>query len=101
MTDLTVANTIRDQIKALSPSALMSWGAKRLIGHNDGLQFQVNGLKHKGIVFIKLNGRDLYDIEIGRVRLGEWISVNKKEDIYCDQLVEILDELIEGRQYDR
>ena len=97
MTDLTVATTIRDQIKAIDPAALMAWGARQYVGSENALRFRVSGLKFRGIVAITLNGRDLYDIELGNPRKSKWVVKHSINDVYCDQLVEVLDRYIEGR----
>ncbi len=39
-----------------------SWGATNYFHHKNTLMFRVTGLKHKGNVFIALNGLDLYDV---------------------------------------
>lgn len=60
---------------------------------NRGLLFQVSGMKHKGFVLIVLNGLDLYNIIL--LNKGkEFKSVHK--DVYCDQLNEFIDNLIEN-----
>ena len=99
MTDMTIARTIISQIKTLDHMALFAWGFKNAFGLEDGVQFDVNGLKFKGKVIIKLNGSDLYDITFGRMnrKTFEFDVKETAEDIYCDQLVEILDHYIEGK----
>lgn len=99
LTDLTIARTIISQIKALDHMALFAWGFKNGVGLEDGVQFDVNGLKFKGKVIIKLNGMDLYDITFGRMnrKTFEFDVKHTAEGVYCDQLVEILDHYIEGK----
>lgn len=60
---------------------------------NKGLLFNVNGMKHKGYVLIVLNGLDLYNIILLNKSKG-FESVHK--DVYCDQLNEFIDNLIEN-----
>ena len=66
MTDLTVANIIKDQI---GPQAFMMIGAKNLSGTDDSLSFRI-GRNSKKVNYVKvtLNGLDLYDIEDGWIR---------------------------------
>ena len=99
MTDMTIATTILSQIKALDHMALFAWGFKNGVGLDDGLQFDVNGIKFRGKVIIKLNAMDLYDITFGRMnrKTLEFDVKHTAEGVYCDQLVEILDHYIEGK----
>ena len=99
MTDMTVARTILQQIRTLDRWALGAYGMINAVGLDDGIQFDVKGLKFKGKVIIKLNGMDLYDITFGRMngKTFEFDVKHTSEGIYCDQLVEILDHYIEGK----
>jgi hypothetical protein len=96
---MVIARTIMDQINYADRSALMAWGAKHFAAVSEskefagGLSFQVNGLKHKGWVTVKLRWVDDYTI----------IFTNKKREIvktfegaYCDMLVPVID-WIEGK----
>ncbi len=97
MTDMTVANTIFAQIKALDPRALMAWGVighptNRIVGGENYLSFKSAGMvRWKGYVKITLNSLDLYDIEFSRFRAGKQTIDKVVNDVYCDQLVEIID----------
>jgi hypothetical protein len=106
MTNLEIANTILDQIRATDRMALWAWGAKdfmALNGSDDkakevslgGVQFKVNGAKHKGTVVVNLMANDTYTVTIGSVRKGEWKVKTITDDVYCDNLMEIIDGLIE------
>ncbi len=99
MTDLTIARTIISQIKALDHMALFAWGFKNGVGLDDGVQFDVNGLKFKGKVIIKLTAMDDYTITFGRMnrKTFEFDVKHTAEGVYCDQLVEILDHYVEGK----
>lgn len=58
-----------------------------------GLQFSVNGFKHKGKVQVLYNeGLDLFEIRL--LREDDTI-LTKKEEIYFDELVNIIDMLVE------
>ena len=94
---------------ALDYWALARWGAHKYgfipakeTTHLGGIHFSVTKCKFHpgnvgGKVIITLNGLDLYDIELGYVSRGsyEWVSVKTFEDIYCDQLVDILSRELE------
>lgn len=93
---MTVANTIVAQIKALDKWALGAWGlfnpANKMVGGENFLRFKTSGSVHwKGFVQVTLNGKDLYDIEFSRVRAGKKIIDKTVDDVFCDQLVKIID----------
>jgi hypothetical protein len=105
MTSLEIARTIQHQIKATDPMALWAWGSKDYVALNEGkmgenyvlggLQFKVSGMKHKGLVLVRLMGNDTYTVEIGKVWKGEWKSKAIVSDVYCDMLMETIDGLVE------
>lgn len=95
MSDLTVAKTMLEQIKMIDPRALMAWGAKEFVGSDNSLRFRSSGLvKNKGIVTIRLNSMDLYDIEFGKIRNHEYKVVNRMEDIYAEDMVAVIDGMV-------
>ena len=64
-----IAGVVYSQIKTMSPWAMAAWGAKELVVLKDGIQFKSSGMvKNKGIIQVKLNGSDLYDVTFGKVR---------------------------------
>ena len=93
-----VASIILEQIKATVPASyLMSWGARDWTPINSedgpGLQFNVNGLLHKGFVEVILDeGKDAYIINLVSKK-GD--TVDTLENIYVMELCETLDRLIE------
>jgi hypothetical protein len=99
-----VGKEIYRQIKYFDKWALASWGAKNFVtfdagkdlnmAHEGGLKFKVKGSKFKGWVMIYLTPMDLYTIVLGRVRGVDWKVVKTIDNIYFDQLVEILNENI-------
>lgn len=105
MTNLEIANTILGQIRATDRMALWAWGAKDFMALNGsdeaskvslgGVQFKVSGMKHKGIVKVNLMANDTYTVVIGSVRKGEWKVKSSTDDVYCDNLMEVIDGLIE------
>jgi len=101
------AQEIKNQIVAQSPMALMSYGAQKFLAHGEtetrraALEFRVNGYKHKGIVRISLCWNDTYTVETIKIRKGEIKICGSFDDVYFDQLIEVLDTLIEGKHYAR
>ena len=92
--DLELARYIWPILKSDLP-VLMSWGVEietvKVI--KCGIEFKVNGFKHTGKVQIVLNeGADLFEVcligEDGGIR-------DKREDIYLDMLVSVVDGLVE------
>ena len=71
----------------------MSWGFNRPFSIEDtGYRFNVQGHHHRGYVYIFLNGMDLFDIYYTSTQN----NIKKvRNDIYIDQLIEILDTDIE------
>lgn len=70
-----------------------SWGAKSWTNvQNKGFAFNVNGFNFKGNVMITVNGSDLFDIYFHN-RMGK--VVNEINNIYLDDLIEVLDNQIE------
>ena len=103
-----IAQTIIDQIKALTPGPVFwSWGPSkfRAVRENQiqgidenylgGLLFYVRGMKHKGHVFVSLALNDTYTVSIGNVVKGQMKLKKQVNEVYFDQLGEIIDELIE------
>ncbi len=71
----------------------MSWGMHNLSNFdNKVLRFNVNGHHHKGHVLIRVNGSDLYDVMLASTHGNVKKVIN---DLYFDQLAEIIDREIE------
>lgn len=71
----------------------MSWGMRNFINYeNRVLRMTVSGHHHKGHVYIRVSGRDLYDVYYtsnqGNIKF-------ETTDLYFDQLQEVMDEKIE------
>ena len=92
--DQKVGKIIINQINALDKWALASWGAKNYVSYSDGIQFDVRGSKFRGRVIIKLNKRDLYDIEFGTIRKLEYIIKNTAKNVHVEQLVNTIDNVV-------
>lgn len=100
---MIVAQGILDQIKMGDKMALIAWGANQYGAlpetntHLGGIEFKIRTpLYQRGVrVQVLLNGCDLYDIRVLKVSTKEVKEIEKIEDIYCDQLVEVIDSMIE------
>ena len=93
--------TMAEYIMTILRSQLMvvfSWGFNRPVAlpNNRGLKFQVHGFVYKGEVEITYNeGRDLFDVAL--TKMGK-----KVEDVYIDNLVNVIDGLVERcENYDK
>lgn len=70
-----------------------SWGASNFVNLKDkGLLFKVNGHHHKGYVLITLNHWDTYVVTLLSTQGNQKY---REENIYFDQLFEIIDNKIE------
>jgi hypothetical protein len=92
--DNRVSKIIMSQINALDKWALASYGAKNYVSSKNSLTFDVRGSKFRGRVTIKLNRRDLYDIEYGTIRKMEYTIKHTDKNIFVEQLVNTLDNII-------
>ena len=69
---------------------VFSWGFHRptALPDNRGLAFKVDGFKYKGMVKVIYNvGADLFEIHLDDGSI--------EEDVYADQLVDIIDSMVE------
>jgi hypothetical protein len=93
-----VAQEIMNQLKWNGGSVkMMSWGANRFTcGNNENntayLSFFVDGYLHKGKVVIVLEWNDTYTIKLFNTK---HVFVNKRENVYCDELTDVVDSMVE------
>ena len=72
---------------------IWSWGFNSPMALTNGLQFKVQGFKHKGFVSIIYNeGKDLFDVTL-LDKKGN--SIKKIQDVYFDMLVDVIDSNVE------
>jgi hypothetical protein len=103
-----IAMTIIDQIRCSDRMALMAWGASNYVSLCEGeipeigyilggIQFNVRGAKvnRGGRVIVYLMGNDTYTVRVGRVYNGQWKDIKIVNEVYCDNLMEIIDNIIE------
>ena len=77
------------------PIILMSWGVdpKTVKTIELGLEFHVQGFKHRGLVRVTLNeGLDLFEVSL--IDENDKI-VNTIESVFCDNLVAVIDGAVE------
>lgn len=86
-TDLTVANTIREQIGA---GTFLMLGAKDLVGDTDSLQFKISGCKAISHIRIKLDPSDTYTATFYKVRKFDWSEVKEVSDVYTENLHSVI-----------
>jgi|TARA_B100000123_G_scaffold261820_1_gene229359 hypothetical protein len=90
-----IAGVVYSQIKTMSPWAMAAWGAKELVVLKDGIQFKSSGMvKNKGIIQIRLNGSDLYDVTFGKVRKFKYKQLKKVTDVFVEDLIDVIDEMV-------
>ena len=90
-----IAGVVYSQIKTMSPWAMAAWGAKELVVLKDGIQFKSSGMvKNKGIIQVKLNGSDLYDVTFGKVRKFKYKEIKKVTDVFVEDLIGVIDEMV-------
>ena len=69
-----------------------SWGFHKPIALENGLQFNVQGFKFRGIVEVVYNeGRDLFDVRFLKANK----VVNTIEGVFFDMLVDTIDDFVE------
>jgi hypothetical protein len=79
-----VANTILRQLGGINRLVAMT-GAYNFIDRGNGVSFKIKNAK-ANYIKITLNGKDLYNLEIGRIRGTTYKVVLEQEDLYNDQL---------------
>lgn len=98
--ELSIANTIIQQIRYTDKMAMMAWGVSKHViatpstkDFQGGLQMCVNGLIHQGYVHVQLRWVDDYVVTFLNKNLE---VVHEVAGVYCDTLVSVID-WIEGK----
>ena len=88
-TDQSIAQTILQQLGGMGRLVVMT-GAYNFVAVKNGVSFKI---KNRKVNYIKitLNGKDLYDIEFGRIAVGKLKVTAEHNDIYFDQLIPIFE----------
>ena len=98
---MATAKTIEQQILwSINKWEYMSWGIRKKVATEyEGmatLALRVSGAVHKGWVFISLNeGADCYEVRL--LNVARTKVKRTLEEVYCDNLGEVLDSLIERK----
>jgi hypothetical protein len=94
-----VADIILGQIRATDRMALFAWGTSKYIAypstdtHNGALSFEARNnpnFREKVIVKVELAYNDTYTIRLFKYNK----EIITKSDVYCDQLVEVIDGIL-------
>lgn len=93
---MSIAETIRDQIRTIDPMAFGAWGTTNLTNMGDGLKFKTTGMvKWKGYVYVKYDyGADLYNVIFAKIRKGEWKVEKQVDQVFCEDLVNVIDQKV-------
>lgn len=87
--DVSVASTILKQLGGVGRLVAMT-GAYNFYDIGNGVSFKIKNPR-ANYIKIKLNGKDLYDVEIGRIRGTTYKVVAEQNDVYFDQLKGLLE----------
>jgi hypothetical protein len=79
-----IANTILQQLGGANRLVMMT-GAYNFVAIQNGLSFKIKNPK-ANYIKITLNGKDLYDLEVGRIRGNSYKVVSQYDDLYFDML---------------
>jgi hypothetical protein len=87
--DQSVAKVILEQLGGAGRLVVMT-GANNFISFSNGVSFKIKNRK-VNYVKIVLNGKDLYDVQFGRIAVGKLKIIAEHNDIYFDQLIPIFE----------
>jgi len=79
-----IAQTILNQIGGINRLVAFT-GAYNFVAINNGVSFRIKNPK-ANYIKITLNGKDLYDLEVGRIRGTDYKVVGEQSDLYFDML---------------
>ena len=85
-----IAETILQQLGG-GRRLVMMVGAYNFVVVENGVAFKIKNAK-ANYIKIKLNSKDLYDLEVGRIRGTTYKVVAKKDDLYFDMLKPAIEE---------
>lgn len=96
MSSLDFANRVIKQINTINRHALASWGFRKASYSDESFGFYVNGSKTRpgARIEIRINGNDLYDIDLFRVENTMVVYDEQLKNIYAEQLVDVIDGLV-------
>jgi hypothetical protein len=79
-----IAQTILNQLGGMNRLIAFT-GAYNFVAINNGVSFRIKNPK-ANYIKITLNGKDLYDLEVGRIRGTDYKVVGEQSDLYYDML---------------
>jgi hypothetical protein len=86
------------QLKGMNVQKYICWGATKFTVDDTRnprmLRFYVSGMKHKGHVYIFVNGMDMYDVYITTSK-GSIVHKSGDMGLYFDMLTDWIDDRIE------
>lgn len=85
-----IASTIINQLGGMGKLNAMT-GAYNFVAVENGVSFKI---KNRSANYIKivLNGKDLYDVEIGRISGTNYKIIKKQEDVYVEDLKKLIED---------
>jgi ppGpp synthetase/RelA/SpoT-type nucleotidyltranferase len=86
-----IAQTIVNQLGGMNRLVAFT-GANNFVAINNGVSFRIKNAK-ANYIKITLNGKDLYDLEVGRIRGTTYKVVGKENDLYYDMLKREIEKL--------
>lgn len=92
-----IVKTIRAQLFASGAMKVWSWGSHAWMQMDElTLQFKVQGRHFHGHVRVAYDeGYDLYNIHFGHWRNRQWKDLETIDGVYCDQMVDMIDQKVE------
>ena len=71
---------------------VLSWGVHKPMALENGLRFNVQGFKFRGVVEVVYNeGQDLFDVSFGKANK----VVKSIDGVFFDMLVDVIDDYVE------
>ena len=92
MSDGTVASTIAAQMGGYGRLTMMT-GANNFTYDDNSLRFKFKGSRKTNFIKVTLNGKDLYDVEFGKIRGLDYKVVETFDDAYADMLIPVFEDL--------
>jgi hypothetical protein len=98
-----IVQTILKHINASDFWARARWGVKQMMSDTKECTLHLVLGGGRGKVMVKYDaGPDTYTVTFGRVvtrgaRRGEWIELGKRDDVYSDSIVTVVDGLLKDK----
>ncbi len=90
--DTTMAKYILSILRSRA-TIVMSWGFNSAVALQNGIAFRVQGFLFKGVVRVLYDeGTDAFVVRCEKRNGSLW---KERQDVYFDELVDVIDELVE------